>query len=138
MQQYLQFISYINTEIRYTQRVLSEIINSYSDTKSEISGFLSQMRGNLKLEESFAKAWKKAVESSAGAYGLRKPEKELISNFGEELGTTDVRGQISLCEMNQKLIETALEAAKEEKEKKSKLYLMLGSLAGISIAIILL
>lgn len=117
---------------------MSEIINSYSDTKGEISSFLSQVKGNLKSEEGFVKAWQDAAESSANAYGLRKPEKELISKFGKELGTTDVRGQISLCELNQKLVGTVLEVAKEEKEKKSKLYLMLGASAGISIAIILL
>ncbi len=117
---------------------MSEIINSYSDTKGEISGFLIQVKENLKSEEGFVKAWQDAAESSANAYGLRKPEKELISKFGKELGTTDVRGQISLCELNQKLIGAALEVAKEEKEKKSKLYLMLGVSAGISIAIILL
>lgn len=138
LQQYLQFISYIKTEIRYTQRVLSEIINSYNDTKSEISGFLSQVQKNLKLEKSFAKAWQEAVESSADTYGLRKSEKDLVSKFGGGLGATDVRGQISLCEMYQKLIGTAIEVAKEEKEKRSKLYLMLGVSAGISIAIILL
>lgn len=138
LQQYLQFVSYINTEIRYTQRVLSEIINSYSDTKGEISGFLIQVKENLKSEEGFVKAWQDAAESLADAYGLRKPEKELISKFGKELGTTDVRGQISLCELNQKLVGAVLEVAKEEKEKKSKLYLMLGASAGISIAIILL
>ena len=138
LQQYLQFISYINTEIRCTQRVLSEIINNYTNTKTEISGFLGQVKENLKLAESFTKAWQEAAETSANAYGLLKPEKELLSKFGMELGTTDVRGQTSLCELNQRLIEAALEAAKEEKEKKSKLYLMLGSSVGISIAIILL
>lgn len=96
------------------------------------------MKKNLKSEKSFAKAWQEAVESSADTYGLRKSEKDLISKFGVGLGSTDVRGQISLYEMNQKLIVAALEVAKEEKEKRSKLYLMLGVSAGVSIAIILL
>lgn len=138
LQQYLQFISYIKTEIRYSQRVLSEIISKYIVTEVEFEHFLTSVKANLRSEASFADAWQKALCKIPSAYGLLKQERELICEFGNKLGVTDVDGQIALCELNKSLINSILNTAKDEKSKKSRLYFMLGSSFGICLAIILL
>ena len=137
LQQYLQFVSYIETEIRYSQRILSEIINEYKN-ESEFQFFLTEIKENLKSRASFSKAWTDSVHKIPNSYGLLRQEKELISEFGQELGSTDIDGQIALCNLNRSLINSILDAAKEEKTKKSKLYFMLGTSFGICIAVILL
>lgn len=137
MQQYLQFISCIETEIRYSQRVLSEIISEYKN-ESEFKNFLIEVKENLKLRANFSDAWTESVHKIPNSYGLLKQDKELISEFGQELGSTDVDGQIALCSLNKSLISSILNAAKEEKTKKSKLYFMLGTSFGMCIAVILL
>lgn len=137
LQQYLQFISCIETEIRYSQRVLSEIISEYKN-ESEFKNFLIEVKENLKLRANFSDAWTESVHKIPDSYGLLKQDKELISEFGQELGSTDVDGQIALCSLNKSLISSILNAAKEEKTKKSKLYFMLGTSFGMCIAIILL
>lgn len=137
LQQYLQFISCIETEIRYSQRVLSEIISEYKN-ESEFKNFLIEVKENLKLRANFSDAWTESVHKIPNSYGLLKQDKELISEFGQELGSTDVDGQIALCSLNKSLISSILNAAKEEKTKKSKLYFMLGTSFGMCIAVILL
>lgn len=137
LQQYLQFISYIETEIRYAQRVLSEILGTY-ENETEFKSFLTIIKENLKSDISFFEAWSDAVHKIPNSYGLLKQDKELICEFGKELGATDVNGQMALCDLNKSLVNSILNAAKEEKIKKSKLYFMLGSSFGVCIALILL
>ena len=62
----------------------------------------------------------------------------MLYNFGKEIGNTDTDGQISFCNVNKKLISMMLENAKDEKNKKSKLYFMLGSSFGLCVTIMLL
>lgn len=137
LQQYLQFINYIETEIRYAQRVLSEITNGYQNN-TEFKNFLVVLKENLQSNPSFSEAWQNAVQAIPDSYGLLRQDKDLIREFGKELGSTDVMGQIALCSLNKSLISAVLETAKEEKIKKSKLYFMLGSSFGMCVAIILL
>ena len=137
LQQYLQFINYIETEIRYTQRVLSEIVSEYQ-SDSELSDFLVALKENLKSNASFSEAWQTTTKAIPDSYGLLRQDKELICEFGKEVGSTDVMGQVALCSLNKSLISAVLETAKEEKIKKSKLYFMLGSSFGMCVAIILL
>ena len=137
LQEYLQFISYIETEIRYARRVLIEIIGKYKN-ETEFKTFLVAVKANLNSGMSFSEAWRAAVYKIPNSYGLLKHDKELICEFGQKLGTTDVVGQVALCGLNKSLIGSVLDTAKEEKLKKSKLYFMLGSSFGVCLAIILL
>ena len=116
---------------------MSEFINEYKN-ESEFKLFLTEIKENLKSRASFSKAWTDSVHKIPNSYGLLSQEKELISEFGQELGSTDIDGQIALCNLNKSLISSILDVAKEEKTKKSKLYFMLGTSFGICIAVILL
>ena len=130
-------MSYIETEIRYSRRVLSELIRSYQ-TEGELKVFLSAVCELLDEKISFGQAWRAALEGLPSSYGLLRQDKELVCAFGGELGASDVDGQIALCRLNKNLISAALEQALEEKLRKSKLYFMLGSSAGLCLAIVLL
>lgn len=115
---------------------MSEIIEDYNSSQ-ELKNFLASVKENMQSEMSFSNAWQDAVCKIPNSYGLLRQDKELIYAFGNELGSTDVDGQIALCRLNQNLINSILNVAKEEKNKKSKLYFMLGTSLGICIAIIL-
>ena len=130
-------MSYIETEIRYSRRVLSELTRSYQ-TEGELKVFLSAVCELLDEKISFGQAWRAALEGLPSSYGLLRQDKELVCAFGGELGGSDVDGQIALCRLNKNLISAALEQALEEKLRKSKLYFMLGSSAGLCLAIVLL
>ncbi len=137
LQQYLSFIDYIETEIRYARRALIEVVRGYQNGV-EFQAFLTVVYRDLAQKVPFPEAWSKAVRSLPSTYGLLRQDKELIYSFGDNLGATDVDGQIALCQLNKNLVSAALEAAQDEKNKKSKLYLMLGSSFGMCLAIILL
>lgn len=137
LQQYLQFISYLETEIRYSKRIIYEIIKTYN-SENEFTVFLNSICANIENSISFDKAWEIAVNDLPNTYGLLNQDKETICDFGKELGNTDMDGQIALCKLNKTLIHATLENAKEEKNKKSKLYFMLGSSFGICLTIMLL
>lgn len=127
----------METEIRYSHKILSEILLDY-ESDTEFKNFLLIVLENLKSKMFFYEAWKESVKKIPNSYGLLNQDKELILRFGEVVGTTDVNGQIAICRLNKSLVCSALENAKEEKIKKSKLYFMLSSSLGMCIAIILL
>ena len=137
LQQCLSFINYIETEIRYAHRVLSEIVQDYHNGM-EFQAFLSAVCKTLEQKTPFPEAWSNTLKSVSSTYGLLRQDIELICNFGNELGSSDINGQIALCQLHKKLLTATLETALDEKNKKSKLYLMLGSSFGICFAILLL
>lgn len=137
LQQYLQFVSYVETEIRYSKKILYEIVKNYNN-ENEFSYFLTDVCMNVESSISFDKSWIKSVHSLPKSYGLLSQDIEMLCNFGKELGNTDIDGQISFCNVNKSLISMMLENAKDEKNKKSKLYFMLGSSLGLCITIMLL
>ena len=137
LQQYVRFIEYVETEIRYAHKILESIINNY-ENDSDFINFIHMVKQNLTYDRNFSKAWEKAVYKIPSSFGLTMQDKKTICEFGATLGATDVMGQISICKLNKSLIRSILEVAKEEKNKKSKLYFMLSSSFGICITIILL
>lgn len=52
-------------------------------------------------------------------------------------GKTDVKGQLSIISLTEKLIEVQIEKAEEEKNKNAKLYKTLGIVSGVGICILL-
>lgn len=136
LQQYLQFLSYIETEVRFSKRLIYEIIKNYSN-ENEFGSFLNTVCDNVENSIPLDKAFENAIHKLPACYGLLKQDIEFICEFGRELGGSDTEGQIELCRLNKSLISSALQSAREEKNKKSKLYLMLGSSFGICLTIIL-
>lgn len=137
LQQYLSFLDYIETEIRYSKKLIYEIIKSYT-SQNELSYFLRCICNNIQNNLSFNIAWKDAVYKLPDYYGLQPQDKEFISDFGRQLGTTDTQGQVSLCQLNKAFVTSALEIAKNEKSKKSKLYFILGSSFGLCLTVVFL
>lgn len=72
------------------------------------------------------------------SYFADDEEKEMINQFQETLGTTDIQGQLSFLEYF-KSKSVKLLSEKEEKYKKfSKLYIAFGALGGCAAALMLL
>ena len=132
----LKFINFLEVEIRYTTNPLPKLFEKYED-KEFLSDSLRQCLKNMETGLSIDKAWQKAIDEVPSSYGLSKQDKRIIKDFGENLGVTDVDGQLSHCSLNAQLINTSLENAREEKLRKSKLYIMLGLFGGIALALIL-
>ncbi len=82
-------------------------------------------------------AWKSAVLEDAAREGFSKKDVSLLLNFGAGFGTSDTQGQLSHFSLYSELAAQALKSAKEERDRKSKLYRMLGVSGGVAAAILL-
>lgn len=71
-------------------------------------------------------------------YMLDKRDTAIIRELLNGLGKTDTDGQISMLEMNKKLLQNRLEQAREEYSKKGRMYRSVGVLVGVGAAVMLI
>lgn len=69
---------------------------------------------------------------------LSDNDKELLSGFFSQLGSTDLQGQIAAIEMYRSAFKEKYKDLKEIKDEKSRLYRSMGFLVGAFICIILI
>lgn len=135
----LSIISFMLEEIlimiRYKAMTVYDIFSSLKENKmfSELD-FINNL--NIDYKKSFYAEFSKAVELSDSS--LSNEEKDLLKQFGNCLGTSDIEGQISTIKMYQKSFDLLHTRLSCECEKKSKLYQSLGILVGAFISIIIL
>jgi stage III sporulation protein AB len=130
---FLRFLSAAKTEIRYSAVPVVQVIKRHS------SGFkfLEECVSNCEQGNGFAAAWKYAVTYCAKQDGFAANDIKLLLSFGEGFGASDTDGQIAHLELYSELFDTNLKSAREDRNRKSKLYLMLGIFAGLSSALLL-
>ena len=129
----LSFIAYIGTRIEYAIP-LGEIINDYIGNGQSQLAFLENV---LRLKDEgadFHSAWEQALmESKSEFFGQ---DYKLLLAFGTDLGSTDIEGQKSLCNMYSSLISENLAQAKIESRSKGSLFGKLGIFSALFIAVI--
>lgn len=130
---FLQFLSAAKTEIRYSAVPVMQILQKHG-------GKLFCLRECVRRcanGDGFEKSWERSIGCCAKCDGFTACDRELLLSFGEEFGASDTEGQISHLELFIGLFRTNLESAREERDRKSKLYLMLGIFAGLAAALLL-
>lgn len=137
LEQYINFINDINTQIRFTMQPIENIIKTCAS--SEIfKEFITAINKKINKNVAFNKAWESSIEILRDEFCLKENEINLVKKFGEKLGCSDICGQQAHCKMNLNFAKEALKAAKDEKNKKGKLYKVLGVSAGVCIALIII
>lgn len=86
----------------------------------------------------FPEAWKSACENRLNTGALKPEDVSLLLSFGEVIGTTDLNGQVSSCELHGKLLEEKLISARAAKEKYGRLYATMGILTGLVLSILVI
>lgn len=96
--------------------------------------FLDILNECLELEEDVNKGWKNAVKRTSF---LNTSDKEILINVGDQIGSTDINGQISMLTLNKNLAERNLLLAEDDYRIKGKMlrtvWCLLGLGAGIMI-----
>lgn len=130
---FLMFLNFMSTSIRYNASDIEILI-------SMCSGDFAEVISNAVSENNFSlpKKWINGINSIPKSYSLTYRDKQMMFDFGEKLGTTDVEGQIKHIEMYVQLAENQKQNAEKEIADKSKIYKALGFFAGISIALIII
>lgn len=89
-------------------------------------------------EASFPEDPCKALQTAGNRLLRKKEDRELYSGFIQGLGASDIQGQIQHIELYASLLENSLEGAREDREKKSRLYVSLGLFGGLALCIVML
>lgn len=124
-----KFLTAMITNIRYN---CSDLFTLVSLCSNEIISITPDSA------HSFEEWWGAAADRFCAQYSLKKKDRQLLMEFGKELGKTDLDGQINHLELYKSLFEARLAQTEEEINQKSKLYKSLGLFAGLSAALILI
>lgn len=133
LEAFLRFLSRAQTEIRFAALPVEQIVQRHGE---EIP-FLRICADNCVQGKPFSAAWEESVKRGTNDRGFLPGDVELLRSFGLGFGASDVEGQLSHCALYTELIGERLKNAREEKDKKSKLYQTLGTFAGIAAALVL-
>lgn len=133
LEAFLRFLSAAQTEIRFSGLPVERIVQRHG-TELE---FLRICGETCAQGGFFTSAWQAGVARGTKGRGLLSEDVALLNGFGEGFGASDVDGQLAHCALYTQLIGERLKNAREEKEKKSKLYQMLGIFSGMVAALVL-
>ncbi|QNK41261.1 stage III sporulation protein AB [Caproicibacter fermentans] len=133
LESFLRFLSAAKTEVRYSAVPVVQVLKRHGTDFRFMRECAKQSDGG----KGFAAAWKSAVVCFAKYDGFTARDREMLLSFGEDFGASDTDGQISHLELFSGLFGANLKSAREDRNRKSKLYLMLGIFAGLSSALLL-
>ena len=86
----------------------------------------------------FYEIWSGRVSVIPSKFGLKNSDRVLLLEFGEQLGKTDVDGQLKHLELYEELFKKQLTDAENEINKKSKLYKTMGFFVGTAAALMII
>lgn len=135
----LLMLSITESQLRYSRMPVSDLLKSLCENNALSGlGFLKECRELLCFGESFSSAWKKSVEASSGLKRLLPETYDNLLVLGDEIGATDLDGQLSRCEYYSRLFSRVLSEREEKSKRSAKLFPPLGMLLGISAALFLI
>lgn len=134
LREYIKFILNFETEIKYSRKTPIQILKEYN------SGIYMENYINkcIKFCEkyTFSDAWNLTFSDLKTFFCISKEEQNFIKNFGSQIGTSDIEGQINYCDYNINITKSYLEQALQNKEKNQKLPIILSLSAGFLLIII--
>lgn len=135
----LLVISVIHTRLRYDCLPVPDLLRVLASTdKLKNLRFIRECLEMLQSGEPFPTAWKNAVESDSELCMMLDNCKSNLIQLGEDMGTTDVEGQLACCEYYRQIFEKELADREENSKKYSKLFPSLGVMLGIAAAIMII
>lgn len=126
----IRFLQQMEEEIRYMARPIAEIMEVHSKDMP----FLQFCLEEIKSGESFPDSWCRAVAKYCG--GLTKEDRQYLEQFGNDFGELDQTGQVANCRLTKEQLERQRTEARNNVEKKAKLYRSLGILCGAGILLV--
>ena len=135
----LLMISVIETQLNYACLPVSDILNLLCESERfENLGFLLKCRTETENGEPFPSAWKNSIKSEKELCRLISDFTVYLERLGEDIGSTDISGQLRCCEYYRRIFESELTVREETGRRYSKLFPALGLTLGISAAILMI
>ncbi|MGN0577965.1 MAG: stage III sporulation protein AB [Ruminiclostridium sp.] len=124
------------TLIRYRAVRCKELMTELCSREAYSSfDFLKRLDTALKNGIGITEAWQ---TSARQARFITESDREILLSTGEQLGTTDIEGQLSMLTLSAGLAEKNLKEAEEESSRKGRMTLCVWVLCGIAAGIMLL
>lgn len=134
----VMMLGVIGTQLRYSHQPLLTMMRFLEANETLRSlGFVSECRRMVESGEPFRESWKKSIENEKDLCSLIPDSLPYLVQFGENLGTTDLEGQLSCCKYYEHIFCKALEEKEEQSKKYSKLFPTLGIMLGVTAAILI-
>ena len=132
------FFDMVENEIRYMLNVLP---NAYESARQRLKGDLKIVIGQIVVDMLASDNYELSGKIISSNINLLKEltsyDKEVIISTLKNLGRSDVDAQVNILENAKRTIQVQIDEAIEYKNKNSKLYKAVGTIAGMMIVIIL-
>lgn len=133
LKSFLVFISVLSTNIRYNSDDIFTVINISAENSN-----LFFLKINDDYNKTFCEIWNEIVLNVPRQCSLKKSDKELLLEFGSQLGKTDVDGQLKHLELYKSIFEKQFSDSQEEISQKSKLYKTMGFFVGATATLMMI
>ncbi len=141
LQEMKRMMLLLQGELRFYRAELTDAFEHVSEKAAEpFSGFLRDTAQRLKQHEAggFEKIWQESIETISDKQGLLEEDLELLKILGSSFGYLDLAMQTETLNLGILRTEEAIRQAKEEREKKGKLYQTMGVTAGALLTLLII
>lgn len=129
----------LKTEISYMKDPLPVIFERLGNSRDSFAcGILRSCSELMKERHDMQESWCCGVDMAVRNSALTKEDKAVIYDLGNQLGKSNVRGQIDLLDMTNEKLAVQIKEAENLKKTKGKMYAGLGFSIGTVIAILLI
>ena len=132
LEAFMRFLSSSRAEIQYSSMPVESILQAHG----EGIAFFTFLQGASGCG-SWQNMWSSAVFEHARNEGFAKKDLDLLNGFGTGFGASDTESQVAHFTLYETLTASAVNEARAERDRKSKLYLLLGVFGGMAAAILL-
>ena len=141
LQQFQQSLKLLAEEISFARSVLPEAFQAVGGQCAPPICDLYRLAaetlaGNREL--SAGEAWCEAVRRIYTASSYTPADREIIKGLGVSLGAREREGQLQQIRLTERRLELALEGARDDNNRRAKLWRYLGYLGGAAMVILLL
>lgn len=131
-------VVFMQSRLRYECMPLASLLGALEENgKTAKLKFIPLCRDKTEKGYSFSRAWRESIESDSELCRLMRGSVTCLIRLGEDLGTTDLEGQLSCLAYYESIFRNELNDREELNKKYSKLYPVLGMMLGIWAAILI-
>lgn len=136
-----RFLLHMKSEIQYSRSCMPEFFleascREYSFIKEWIQYVADGLNGNFR--QSFSQIWKAASTVKMNMLLKNKELFQVFYSLGDEIGGMDMQSQLKYIEIFLRDLEQEICDTKEQLPVRRKLYVSLGIMAGLFLAVILI
>lgn len=130
-------IDQMKIRLAYLSLPINELVSGLASTElGHELPFLLRCQEYMIDGDDFPEAWQRALEKETLPYSAE--EKEKLLQLGNNLGTSDLKGQLSLMEIYSDFFSEYTQKAKSKEKKYGNTAVVLGALIGSMFFIILI